>query len=73
MTPMDWSHERREMRCSVSAPGHSQHGQKRVHIVLVGFGVVSVTDIARHREAHGKQSTEIRKMVPDGADRVGVH
>jgi hypothetical protein len=31
--------------------GGAEHGEERVHIVLIGFGVVGVADVAAHGEA----------------------
>ena len=32
-------------------PGGAEHGEECVHVVLVGFGVVGVADVAAHGEA----------------------
>ena len=33
-------------------PGRDKQRQQRVHVVLIGFGVVGVADVAAHRHAH---------------------
>ena len=36
----------------VVASGRAQQGQQRVHVVLIGFRVIGVADVAAHRQAH---------------------